>query len=154
MSSRPQPVTFQPRRPWSDYSRAVQALRPELVAWLERMLPRRVTAYSGSDSVRYRPHNWSKYKLIPYDNQRRSPITVGEEGVLVCLDYGECERTFGGSPSRRPGPARWHGTPIRVTVAGNERTYWAARFDANQPRAQRRICQNAVGSVIQRIEGR
>ena len=147
-SRRAQPISFQPRRRWETFSPAIRELRRVLVQQLEDQLARPVEPYRGSDTFIYPPNNWSKYKLLPFDDHEQSPIRGRNEGVLVCLDRDESERTFQGASMRQYADLPWHNEPIEVRVGSGRRTYWGVCLAANHARlAVLRDLVNAIRAV-------
>ena len=144
-------MSFRPHRRWSEFSHRVQDLRHVLLAWFEDLVSGRVKQHKGSDSIGYPPNDWSKYKLLPFDNHKRSPICGGGEGVLACLDRDECERTFTGPSMLRYADLPWHDEPIEVRVV-RARTYWAVRFAADQVGEEHAAVLRDLGNAIRVVE--
>ncbi len=146
-------MPFQPRRRWNEFSQSVQNLRWALVAWMEALLDREVTPYHGSDSFVFAPNSWSKYKLLPYDEEPFSPVHDRAEGVAVCVDLEACEREFGQRLEAESGNVTWLDAPETVRVGSGARTYRLALLPVIQPWEQRTAALRNLAAILRRIEG-
>lgn len=145
-------MPFQPRRRWEGYSDDVQHLRWALVAWLEALTDRAVTVYPGSASVKYPPNAWSKYKLLPFDEDEYSPIRGHGEGLLVGLDSAECARLLDRPIERALPDVTWCPEPMTIQVGSGARTYRFAVLATDPAWEQRRMQLRKLAGVVRRLE--
>jgi len=145
-------MPFHPRRRWENFGPVVQELHWVLVAWLEALLGREVTPYKGSDSILYPRNSWSRFKLLPYDEEENSPHRLGGEGMLVGLDFAECEKVFGERLESEFPDVQWIPEPFAVQVGSGTRTYRWAQIAADQAWGRRRLILWQLGQIVRSLE--
>lgn len=143
--------SFRSKKKWSHFSQGVQELRWLLRQWLEQLLAVRVTSYEGSDSVVYGPRSYSKYKLVPYDDESMPPLAGLDEGILLCIDKEEVDRVCSESLiERQPRPIPWQ-LPF-VYKVGRQRSYRSVSFPVAQLAIERQCLLDALSVVIRHLE--
>lgn len=111
------------------FAEAIEQLAYVLRASLEARVDEAMDWHNGSASLRQlRPNNWSKYKLVPYDERNMPPIGGLDEGALLCTDKETLDDALARDSSLRRHFDGLHPESLLYQVAGGSRSYRCIPF--------------------------